>query len=164
MIKMDVFNENSHCNNTFVKDQKNLLLILISGISFLSFIMCLIAVFLIFCMRLYKYFTYRLAMYQILSSLCLSAVQTSFITLLNYDGNIYYQIACKSISFLAEYNLWIKLLYTLCLVFHLFCLAVCLKNFRRLEISYVLFSILFPLLLSWIPFIHNSYGMVGAWC
>ena len=103
-------------------------------------------------------------MYQILSSLCLSAVQTSFITLMNYNGNIYYQIACKSISFLAEYNLWIKLLFTLCLIFHLFCLAVCLQNFQKLEIGYVLFSILFPLLFSWIPFIHNSYGMVGAWC
>ena len=164
---MDVLGENStisDCNSTFTKDQKNLVLIVTGSTGFLSFTMCLIAVYLVFRLKLYKYFTYRLAMYQILSSLCVSAVQTSFITLLNYDGNIYYQITCKSISFLVEYFLWIKLLFTLCLVFHLFCLSVCLKNFQKLEIGYVLFSILFPLLHSWIPFIHNSYGVAGAWC
>ena len=164
---MDVFSENStiDCNNTFTKNQKNIVLIVNSGTGLISLIMCMIVVSLVFCMRLYKNFTYRLAMYQILSSLCLSAVEVSYLTLLNYDDQIfYYQIACKANSFLIEYFLWIKLLYTLCLVFHLFCLAVCLKNFRKLEIGYVLFSILFPLLYSWIPFIHNSYGVSGVWC
>ena len=164
---MDVLGENStisDCNNTFTKDQKHFVLIVSGSTGFLSFTMCLIAVYLVFRLKLYKCFTYRLATYQILSSLCVSAVQTSFITLLNYNGNIYYQITCKSISFLLEYFLWIKLLFTLCLVFHLFCLSVCLKNFQKLEIGYVLFSILFPLLYSWIPFIHNSYGVAGAWC
>ena len=164
---MDVLGENStisDCNNTFTKDQKNLVLLVMGGNGFLSSIMCLIAVSMVICMKLYKNFIYRLAMYQILSSLCVSAVQTSFITLVNYNGNIYYQIACKTISFLMEYLLWIKLLFTICLVFHFFCLAVCLKNLEKLEIGYVLFSILFPLLYSWIPFIHNSFGVVGAWC
>ena len=57
-----------------------------------------------------------------------------------------------------------KLLFTLCLVFHLFCLAVCLKNFVKLEVIYILLSVLFPLLHVWIPFIHNSYGIENAWC
>ena len=154
----------SECNNTFTKDQKNYILIAWGGTGMLSLIMCLIAVSLVFCMRLYKNFTYRLAMYQVLSSLCLSAVEASYLTLLNYNGGIYYQIACKTTAFLVEYFLWIKLLFTICLIFHLFCLAVCLKNFRRLEIGYVLFSILFPLLYTWIPFIHNSFGVAPAWC
>ena len=164
---MDLLSENytvSDCNSTFTKDQKNFVLIIKSGAGFLSFTMCFIAVSIVFCLRLYKYFTYRLAMYQILSSLCVSAVEVSFLTLLNYDGDIYYQIACKTTSFLVQYFMWIKLLFTICLIFHLFCLAVCLKNFKKLEIGYILFSILFPLLYSWIPFIHNSFGVVGAWC
>ena len=128
--------------------------------------MCLFAVSLVFCLRLDKYFTYRLAMYQILSSLCLSVVEVSALTLFNYDGDVYQQIACKTTAFLLEYFMWIKLLFTICPVFHLslFCLAVCLKNFQKLEIGYVLFSILLPLLYTWIPFIHNSYGVSGAWC
>ena len=79
---MDVFSENStiDCNNTFTKNQKNIVLIVNSGTGLISLIMCMIVVSLVFCMRLYKNFTYRLAMYQILSSLCLSAVEVSFIT------------------------------------------------------------------------------------
>ena len=161
---MDENSTISNCNNTFTTNQKNYILIAWSGNGMLSLIMCLIAVSLVFCLRLYKTFTYRLAMYQILSSLCLSAVEASYLTLLNYNGDIYYQIACKTTAFLVEYFLWIKLLFTICLIFHLFCLAVCLKNFRRLEIGYVLFSILFPLLYTWIPFIHNSFGVAPAWC
>ena len=167
LTKMDILGKNSttsDCNNTFMKDQINYVMIVKSGTGFLSLTMCLIAVSFIFCLRLYKYFTYRLAMYQILSSLCLSVVEVSFLILLNYNGEIYYQIACKITAFLLEYFLWIKLLFTLCLIFHLFCLAVCLKNFQKLEAGYVLFSILFPLLYTWIPFIHNSYGVAGAWC
>ena len=151
------------CNNTFTKDQKNYILIAWSGTGMLSLIMCLIAVSLVFCMRLYKNFTYRLAMYQILSSLCLSAAEALFLTLLNYDDDMYY--ACKTIAFLMECFQWIKLLFTICLIFHLFCLAVCLKNFRRLEKGYVLFSTLFPLLYSWIPFTHNnSFDVAPACC
>ena len=161
---MDVEKNSTDCNNTFTINQKNLLLILITSTGLLSFIMCLIAVSLVLRLRIYKYFTYRLAIYQILSSQCHSAVEVSHISLLNYDGDTYYQITCKSISFIVEYILWVELLFTICLVFHLFCLAVCLKNFKKLEIGYVLFSILFPLLFSWIPFIHNSYGVAGAWC
>ena len=162
--KMDENSTTSDCNNTFTQEQKNHLLIAKSVTGMLSLAMCLIAVFLVFCLRLHKYFTYRLAMYQILSSLCLSVVQVLGLTLLNYDENVNQQIACKTTAFFLEYFFGIKLLFTLCLIYHLFCLAVCLKNFQKREIGYVLFSILFPLPLSFIPFIHNSYGVSGAWC
>ena len=162
---MDENSTVSDCNNTFTEHQKNIVLIVKSGAGLISLIMCLIATSLVVCFRLYKYFTYRLAMYQILSLLCLSVVEVCFLSLLNYDDdNTYQQNACKTTAFFLEYFLWINLLFTICLVFHLFCLAVCLKNFQKLEIGYVLFSILFPLLYTWIPFIHNSYGVAGAWC
>ena len=162
--KMDENSTTSDCNSAFTQKQKNNLLIAKSVTGMLSLAMCLIAVFLVFCLRLHKYFTYRLAMYQILSSLCLSVVQVLGLTLLNYDENVYQQIACKTTAFFLEYFLGIKLIFTTCLVFHLFCLAVCLKNFQKFEIGYVLSSILFPLLYSWIPFINESYGVSGAWC
>ena len=164
---MDVFGEDSTilpCNHSFTKEQKKILLLTRSGTAFVSFTMCLIVVSIVFCLRLYKYFTYRLALYQIMSSMFLSLGQVSAIAILNYDGNTRQKIACKTTSFLLVYFEWTKLLFTICLVFHLFSLAVCLKNFKKLEIGYVLFSILFPLLYTWIPFIHNSYGVAGAWC
>ena len=163
LAQMDVLANSTECSD-FLKDEKNRILIAKSGTGLLTFSMCLIAVSIVLRMRLYKHFTYRLAMYQILSSLCLSVAEVSFITLRNYDDDTYQQKVCKTTAFLLEYFLWIKLLFTLCLVFHLFSLAVCLKNFQKLEIGYVLFSILFPLLYTWIPFIHNSFGIAGAWC
>ena len=164
---MDALGENftiPDCNHTFTLNQKNHLLLAKSGTGLVSLTMCLIAASLVLYMRLYKFFIYRLALYQILSSLFFSAVQVSLLTLLNYDSDYYQQIACQTTAFLMEYFVWIKLLFTLCLVFHLFSLVVCLQNFKKLEIGYVLFSILFPLLYTWIPFIHNSYGVAGAWC
>ena len=164
---MDALGENStipDCNNTFTVNQKNHLLMAKSGTGLVSLTMCLIAVSLVLYMRLYKFFIYRLALYQILSSLFFSVIQVSLLTLLNYDSYYYQQIACQTTAFLMEFFVWIKLLFTLCLVFHLFSLVVCFKNFKKLEIGYVLFSVLFPLLYTWIPFIHNSYGVAGAWC
>ena len=47
---------------------------------------------------------------------------------------------------------------------HLFCYIIFFRNLKKLEWLYVTSSILVPLLFDWIPFIHNSYGVSGAWC
>ena len=88
---MDALGENStviiiDCNNNFTKEQKNEVLIAKSATGLLTLTMCLIAVSFVCFLRLHKYFTYRLALYQILSSLCLGVVELSFLTLLNYDS------------------------------------------------------------------------------
>ena len=158
-------NNEENCNSTFTKDQKNYILIAVGGTSLLSFILCVVTISLVFCLKLYKYFTYRLAMCQVISSMIFSAVLILVLSLLDYDGDeMYYKVMCNTTAFLIEYSVWMKLLFTMCLNFHLFCLAVCLRNFQNLEVAYILFSTLFPLLFSWIPFIHNSYGVAGAWC
>ena len=152
------------CNNTFTQEQKNHILMALSGTGLVSFIMCVITVSLVFWLRLHKHFIYRLAMYQVISSLFFSIAEILSLTLLNYNGDTFDQISCKIDAFLIEYLLWVKLLFTICLSFHFFGLAVCLKDFRKFELAYVLFSIICPLLFTWIPFIHNSYDIAGAWC
>ena len=129
-----------------------------------SFTMCVIAVSAVLVLKLYKSFSYRLAAYQVLSSLFFSLSQVLTLTLLGYNGSEYYRVACKLDAFLIQYTIWVKLLFTSCLSFHFFCLTVCLRNFENLELLYVLISLLFPLLFSWIPFIHDLYGLAGAWC
>ena len=64
----------------------------------------------------------------------------------------------------SEYLLWVKLLFTICLSFHFFGLAVCLKDFRKFELVHVLFSIICPLLFAWIPLfiIHMTLLGLGA--
>ena len=59
----------NQCNNSLNGDQKNNL-ILASGITGIcSGVSCAIALTMLFAMRLYRLFVYRLAMYQVLGSL-----------------------------------------------------------------------------------------------
>ena len=154
-----------NCNVSFTKDQKNELLLAMASSGAVSTVMCMIAVILVIYWRMYKYFVYRLALYQVLSCLLFSVSES--LVLMNYNYNEtkrFHVSACLATAFLMQYTMWVKLLFTLCLVFHLFCLAVCLKNFTKLEIAYVLLSALSPLLNAWIPFVNNFYNLAGGWC
>ena len=87
---------------------------------------------------------------------------------INYQYDTYH-ILCIIEGFMLEYTLWIKLMFTFCLTFHLFCLSVFHVKFAQLEVFYVLASIFGPLLFIWIPFVSINgrgitYGLAGAWC
>ena len=153
------------CNVSFTKDQKNELLLAMASSGAVSTVMCMIAVILVIYWRMYKYFVYRLALYQVLACLLFSVSEVLEMMNYNYNETKQFHIsACLATGFLTQYTMWVKLLFTLCLVFHLFCLAVCLKNFTKLEIAYVLLSALSPLLNAWIPFVNNFYNLAGGWC
>ena len=157
----------NHCNGSFTKSQMNYLLIAMTSTSAVSTLMCIVTIAIVLCLKLYKYFVYRLAIYQVVAALLFSMtvlIECLVVLNMNYRSTLFHSIACKTIAFLIQYTMWVKLLFTLCLVSHLFCLAVCLKNFVKLEVIYILLSVLFPLLHVWIPFIHNSYGIANAWC
>ena len=154
----------NHCNGSFTKSQMNHLLIAVTSTSAVSTLLCIVTIALVLSRKLYKYFVYRLAIYQVVAALLFSMTECLVVLNMNYRSSLFYSITCKTTAFLIQYTMWVKLLFTLCLVFHLFCLAVCLKNFVKLEVIYILLSVLFPLLHVWIPFIHNSYGIANAWC
>ncbi len=153
------------CNETYSTFQKNTLLIIAGCNGTISFATCLVAVSLVICLRLYKIFTYRLAMYQVLAGMMFSFSVMLFFGSIGYNRNdLLYVIVCKMQAFLTSYFLWVKLFFTMNLMFHLLCLSVFMKNFKRLEMFYVLFSTLFPLTFTWIPFLHDNYDIAGAWC
>ena len=149
-------------NNT---KERNHLLVAMASSGGVSFIMCLIAVSVVMFLKLYKHFVYRLALYQVLACLLLSLSEVQVLIHINYTpDNKFHLIACQVSAFFMQYALWVKLLFTLCLVFHIFCLAVCLKDLKKLEVFYILLSLLLPLITSGIPYIHGVYGLAGAWC
>ena len=152
------------CNISFNNEQMNNLLIAKTSLSIMSSVLCSIAILLVMCLRLYKYFVYRLALYQVVACFVYSMAEILQLVDINYTGNTLQDAACKAVGALLQYLVWMTLLFTMCLVFHIFCLAVCLKNLEKQEIVYVLVSVLLPLLQFWIPFVNNSYGLVGAWC
>ena len=160
-----LYKSSSDCNVSFTIRQRNDLLIAMASSGVVSSVMCSIAVLLVLYLTMYKYFVYRLALYQVLSSLFFSLSEVIVLLMINYTpDNKYYIIACRTTAFLVQYTMSVKLLFTLCLMFHLFSLAVCLKNLKNFEIAYILVSIVFPLFVDWIPFVHDFYDLAGPWC
>ena len=158
-------NRNESCNETYARYQKNTIVIIAGCNATISFATCLVAISLVICFRLYKIFTYRLAMYQVLAGMMFSfSAMFSFVSI-NYNrSQLASVIVCKMQAFVTTYFLWVKLLFSMNLMFHLLCLSVFMKNFKKLEMFYVLFSTLFPLVFTWIPFLHDNYDIAGAWC
>lgn len=155
------------CNNTATQSQRDVILIVMSSVGTVSFIFCVLTTKLAFFLKLHKHFIYRLPLYQVVSSMLISVNDFLVITLTSYvfkQHHSFHHVMCLLTGFLLTYFIWMKLLFTTILIFHLFSLAVCLKDFKRFEIHYVLFSILFPLTFTWIPFINHNYGPAGGWC
>ena len=85
------------------------------------------------------------------------AMQVVFI---NYDEspNMYGRV-CTAIGFLWLYSQWTKLLFTMWVTFHLFCFAVLHKNLKKLEVLYVVTSLLVPVVVVAVPLITHTYGL-----
>ncbi len=163
---VDLDSSAQKCNTTFSDEQKQKILFITGFTAVGSMLICIIAASIVLGLRLYKRFAYRLAMYQVFGSLFWSFSCSLVLVLLNYDRNSESSRAsCHAVAFLLIYSMWVKLLFTVWLTFHLFCYVVLLKNLKKLEWFYIASSVLFPLVcVAWIPFIHNNYGVAGAVC
>ena len=158
----------NHCNNhTTTQNQEDLILIIMASVGLWSFCICGLAMGLVFYLRLHKHFVYRLALYQVISSMLISVNDMISITLSSYvlkQDETFHYVLCLITGFLLTYFIWLKLIFTITLTMHLFLLAICLKDLKHFEIQSVLFSVLFPLLFVWVPFTTNDYGPAGGWC
>ena len=68
-------------------------------------------------------------------------------------------VNCIAIGLLLEYIAWVKLLFTVWVTIHLFCLAVLGKNLKKLEVVYIVTSLLVPTGMAIIPLVTHSYGL-----
>ena len=125
-----------------------------------SVVVCLLAVILVLRLNLYKTIVYRLALYQVLSALVLASVVVMEVVFINYDESpIIYGRVCTAIGLLLTYTEWTKLLFTMWVTFHLFCFAVLHKNLKKLEVLYVVTSLLVPALIAIVPLVTHAYGL-----
>ena len=119
--------------------------------------------------------TERLMMYLIAASAIRSVVVMLQTTAVDYDETDPTDHGlCLFTGFLDQWTDWIILLNIQMILLHLFLQIFfkigkternCYHYYqRRIEVIFVLFPVLFPLLFSWIPFIHDTYGLAGAWC
>ena len=163
---MDYYNQ-SNCSESdgLSSHQRNSILIVMGGTSSVSLLMCIIAITMVLWLKLYKIFTYRLALYEVSSSLAMTISLILNLMFINYDGTeLYYKVVCRADAVILQYTTSVKLLFTMCLNFHLFCLAVFFRNFKRLEAVLLIVCCILPIFMACIPFINGLYGMAGAWC
>ena len=132
----------------------------IASVNSVSVIVCLLTAILVLRLKLYKTLVYRLALYQVLSALTLASVEVTEVISIKYDEspNIYGRI-CTAIGLLVVYSQWMKLLFTMWVTFHLFCFAVLHKNLKKLEVLYVVTSLLVPAVIAIVPLVTHSYGL-----
>lgn len=128
---------------------------------------CFVAVFLVVAKKLYELFAYRLALYHVITGLLSGlACVLEAISLLYYEASLGEDppSPCVAVGFTIQYFVWMKLCFTFWVIFHLFFYAVCYKNLKKLELLYVLTSLMIPTVASVIPLVTGSYGMAGSWC
>ena len=123
-------------------------------------LVCLLASILVFRLKLHKKVVYRLALYQVLASLAFAMVETLQIIFIHYDEtNVAYVRVCATVGFFSLYTRWTKLLFTMWVTFHLFCFGVLGKDMKKLEVGYVVTSLLVPALISVVPLITSTYQL-----
>lgn len=157
--------ELSVCNTTLDKDQLDAALVIMASAGGASVLVCTLAVLLVVLLRLYRQFAYRLALYQVFAAGLFGVVCCLEVIFTNYDkDSATYSSLCQGIASMFLTLEWVKLMFTTCLTFHLFCFAVFNKNFKKLEMVYITCSIVIPVAVAAIPHLTQSYGRAGAWC
>ena len=125
-----------------------------------SILVCLLAAILVFAFQLHKKLVYRLALYQVLAALMLALVQLLEVIEYRYmyaiDPDLYR--LCIALGWFNMYSQWVKLLFTIWVTFHLFCFGVLHKNLKKLELLYVVTSLLVPAVIAVVPLTTHSYG------
>ena len=131
-----------------------------------SLLVCLLAAILVFRLNLHTKVVYRLALYQVLAALALATVEVLEIVFITNDvgnssnvQNSKYISGCNAIGWLVVYTQWMKLLFTMWVTFHLFCFVVFYKNLKKLEVLYVVTSLLVPAVIATVPLITHSYAI-----
>ena len=134
--------------------------IILASMNSASVFVCLLAAILVFVLKLHTKVVYRLALYQVLASLALAMVGALQAIFVNYSKNPYiYDSICTVMGYLNLFTEWMKLLFTMWVTLHLFCFAVLQKNLKKLEVLYIVSSILIPALIAVVPLITKTYGL-----
>ena len=157
--------EPTSCNTSLDKGDLSSALVIMSSTGGASLLVCSIAVAMVMMFKLYKLLAYRLALYEVTAAMAYGAVCSMQVIFVNFDKNPpIYSPVCQVVASLSFYLEWVKLLFTTCMTFHLFCFAVFYKNVKKLEIAYIACSGTVPIVLAFIPYITHTYGRAGAWC
>ena len=123
---MDFDYDDNNTNQFSLSHEEKYKILLTMGCGgFVAAIICVIALGMALVLKLYKYAVHRLAMYQVMGALFFEVTCLLELAFIKYNGsNSFYHSFCSAVGFLIEYALLVKLMFTLCLTFHLFYFSV----------------------------------------
>ena len=167
--------EDNFCN-VFVENDFRPVLIACCITGAVSALMCILAIALFVLFRMYKSLTNRIVLYLLVAVLfyCLTNVfQISSLWLNQWKGE--HDKLCVVDGFLNGYSELVMLFSTLMVTLHLTIMVFFASFYEKttkhtcctctiLDAFYLLFSWILPLIIAWIPFVHNNYGLSGLWC
>lgn len=163
----DTCNNGTNCDHLTLSELESLLLVrcIIGAVCSLF---CAIVIAIMIFGRLFTLLTHRLVL-NVLLGMFFHSFSTA-IQLFNIWWHILegkHAAMCVAEAFFLEYSLWVVLLSTLMVTPHLTMMVLFPSyylNIGKLSLFYILFPWLFPLLVVWIPLIHNNYGIFGSLC
>ena len=156
-------NNSEDCNSSLPDHVRREVVTVFSSGGFLGVLTCSVAISLLLFFKMYKSFSERLVLYQLLSALFFATIVALMIIGVDLDFYTNHDL-CQAIGFLVQYSVWILLEFSTVIVIRLAALVFFYRNIHKLEPAFVIFAVVFPLLFSWIPFLHDTYGLSGAWC
>ena len=169
--------EDIFCNNSIkIKNDLRPVLIACCSIGAVSALICVLAIALIVIFRMYKLLKNRIILYLLVAVLfyCLATVFLILALWQNYWKGEHYKW-CVAEGFFMEYSALVMLFSTLIVTVHLTFMVLFYRYYQKitkrtwctctvLDVIYLLFSWILPLMIAWIPFVHNNYGLSGSWC
>ena len=158
---------NSSCTSPFTNDETRYVLLTYGLTGLASVFICLLAVILVLVFKLFQKVLYRLAVYQVFSALILGVIRSLQLVSLDINKNVNspgYNKFCISLAFMSVSLSWVKLVFTVWVTIHVFVYSVWLKNMEKLEVLYVLSSILIGLVIGTVLLFTDTYGQAGPWC
>ena len=134
-----------------------------SSIGCVTILICSTALVKLLRTKLYTKLIYRLASYSVLSALA-DGIVGSVQLVLVFDRKTVIGGFCVAVGFLHQYVVMVKLMFSIWVTFHIFSYAIFYKDLKRLEVMYVVTSLLLPLVLAIVPLATRTYGLAGSWC
>ena len=162
----------SNCLKILVEEQNTYKVSIISVSSSAS-VACVLAIIFIMVFKGYKKFVHRLTLYLIIAALLELAVSIVDVLPVYHDGTVVavrrgYEGLCAVVGFLIEVTLWMKMLVICWVVLYLVMVLVFRHNAdnvkRKHEVCGIAVVLLLPLLVTWVPFVKNRYGLSEVAC
>ncbi|KAL5481405.1 hypothetical protein EMCRGX_G021554 [Ephydatia muelleri] len=162
------------CHNPITETQANIYVATTSGFAVIGSLGCITTIVMVLLSKAYRSYIHRLTLYLAISSLfaALSTgitvlpVDTSSVPTLSLRQGSGWNDTCVTFAFLVQYFTFSSTFATLWISSNVFALVTCrmLLNQRRCDIAGLLFTFVLPLLVAWIPFIGDTFGLTTVWC